>query len=209
MSSTDATSNLPLSLTWPTAASLLENQLDGRIASAPTRQSAHPMDLTMVTWLSATQQDMLSRCCLNHRSALVGSAFLRPPSFIREEYAAEQELHRLLSSIASDQTAQFILNSEQCQRMWVMGREIFLDSPMHHEYLRICAQCMEDGYSASHGMDVEQPGSFKSVMTSALRLWEMASLDRIASNSFIVKGCRGSGVLVFYLTVVCVASEWC
>ena len=117
-------------------------------------------------------------------------------SFIRDEPTAERELHSLLTSIASEQTARFILDSEQCQKMWQLGREIFLDSPVHHEYLRI-------KQSGREGEKYEKFGYFRATMLSALRIWEMASLNELVSSRLIVRVSFGWDILVFYLTAVC------
>ena len=126
-------------------------------------------------------------------------------SFIPVEHAAEDELHRLLTNVANLHTASYILNSEQCAEMWLLGREIFLDSPVQHEYLRIHAKCSTQGFLNCDNISEGQEGFFSSAMICALRIWELAHIDgsNTISRQLVVKGQNGYSVLVFYLTIVC------
>ncbi|MCJ1329771.1 hypothetical protein MMC10_006451 [Thelotrema lepadinum] len=129
---------------------------------------------------------------------------LATASFIRKEHLAENEIHVLLSKLANERTSQYILDSEQCNKIWLMGREIFLDSPMHHEYLRICGHFVEGNQPlSSHGAYVATPGYFSALMLNALRLWEMANVSGNMGRRLISRGFQAFPILVFYLTVIC------
>jgi hypothetical protein len=126
-------------------------------------------------------------------------------SLIPSEYSGGNEIHRLLEAVANQGTAQYILDMEQSERMWVMGREIFLDSPIQREFLAIISQCAArcEMDFLSYAYPPDSSNFLPKVMIAAFRLWEMANMDSRINCKICAQGAMGIGHMIFYLSAVC------
>ncbi|KAI9855805.1 MAG: hypothetical protein M1813_009614 [Trichoglossum hirsutum] len=126
-------------------------------------------------------------------------------SLITREYSGGKEIHRLLKAVANRVTAQYVLDMEQSEKMWMMGREIFLDSPVHHEFLTIISQCAAQCNSdlLSYAYPPDQSDFLPPVMMAAFRLWEMANTSSQANHKIWAQGAMGIAHLILYLSAVC------
>jgi hypothetical protein len=126
-------------------------------------------------------------------------------SLITREYDGGKEIHRLLKTIANQVTAQYVLDMEQSEKMWTMGREIFLDSPVHREFLTIISQCAAQCKSGllSYAYPPGSADFLPTVMMAAFRVWEMANTDSGTHRKIWAQGAMGFGHIILYLTAVC------
>ena len=126
------------------------------------------------------------------------------------EHQGARELHRLLRATASTMTAQYLLDEEQTEKMWLMGRELFLGSPVQQEFQSILSRCQ--AYSNAGLPTAAYPPSsteyFTPMMSACFRAWEMASTAdenqrRYVDAKIQLRGWNGFGQLILYLTAVC------
>lgn len=62
-------------------------------------------------------------------------------SFIPDETTGSDELYTLCKIVAHSEARKYILNKEQIDRMWVMSRELFLDTVVYRQHLTIISEC--------------------------------------------------------------------
>jgi len=126
-------------------------------------------------------------------------------SFITREYSGGAEIYRLLKAVSNQSTAEYDLDREQTEKMWTMGREIFLDSPVHREFLTIISQCARQCKTdlLSYAYPPESSNFLPTVMMAAFRVWEMANTASQTNRKIWAQGAMGIGHLILYLSAVC------
>ena len=124
-------------------------------------------------------------------------------SLISEEINGSDELHTLCKTVAHSEAQEYILNKEQTDQIWILSREIFLDTVLHKQYLTIMSEC------AIHGrrtlMSAMYPGAKKFLtptMTAAFRIWELHS-QIYGGRKLWASGSTGFAHLTLYLSAVC------
>lgn len=124
-------------------------------------------------------------------------------SLISEEITGSDELHAFCKTIAHSEAREYILNKEQTDRMWIMSRELFLDTVVYRQYLTILSECANK--SSRSLMSAMYPGTKKFLtptMTAAFRIWELQSKDS-AGRKLWASGSTGFAHLTLYLSAVC------
>ena len=124
-------------------------------------------------------------------------------SLIPEEISGSDELHALYKTIAHNEAQEYILNKEQTDRMWIMSRELFLDTVVQRQYLTIISECSNKcRRSLTNAM---YPGTKKFLtptMTAAFRIWELQSRNSTGQKLW-ASGSTGLAHLTLYLSAVC------
>jgi hypothetical protein len=124
-------------------------------------------------------------------------------SLIPEEIKGSDELHTFCKTVAHSEAREYILNKEQTDRIWIMSRELFLDTVVHRQYLTIISKCVNQ--CRQYQMSAMYTGSkkfFTPTMTAALRLWELQSRDT-KGRKLWASGSAGFAHLTLYLSAVC------
>ncbi|KAH8670452.1 hypothetical protein BGZ60DRAFT_430889 [Tricladium varicosporioides] len=126
-------------------------------------------------------------------------------SLITKEYSGGAEIYRLLKTVANQATAEYNLDKEQTEKMWTMGREIFLDSPVHREFLTIISQCAMQCNTdiLRYAYPPDSSDFLPTVMMAAFRVWEMANMSSRGNRKIWAQGAMGIGHLILYLSAVC------
>ncbi|OCK91821.1 uncharacterized protein K441DRAFT_664029 [Cenococcum geophilum 1.58] len=126
------------------------------------------------------------------------------------EHQGARELHRLLKAIANAKTTQYLLDEEQTEKMWLMGRELFLASPVQIEFQSIVSRCQQSSKTnlVSAAYPDSSTESFTPMMSACFRAWEMANSMHKNQQQYLgakihIQGSNGFGQLILYLTVVC------
>jgi len=126
------------------------------------------------------------------------------------EHQGARELHDLLQATASTMTGQYLLDEEQTEKMWLMGRELFLGSPVQQEFQSILSRCQTSS-KASLPAAAYPPSSteyFTPMMSACFRAWEMSGVAnkdkrQYADGKIQLRGWNGFGQLILYLAAVC------
>ena len=126
-------------------------------------------------------------------------------SLITREYSGGAEIYRLLKTVSNGTTAEYDLDREQTEKMWIMGREIFLDSPVHREFLSVISKCASKCKTdlLSYAYPPVSSDFLPTVMMAAFRVWEMANTASKANCKIWAQGAMGIGHFILYLSAVC------
>jgi hypothetical protein len=130
---------------------------------------------------------------------------LAASSLISREKFGGGAMYHILTRAANARTTSFYCDKEQADVMWITGREIFLDTAVQREFLRIVAECSQvdpnflenSRYACTDCI----PEALGDAILAGLKLWELSSLR--PQYDLRARGVVGSGLLIFYLTVVC------
>jgi hypothetical protein len=124
-------------------------------------------------------------------------------SLITEEYRGGDQLHDLLKRAAIAETREYILDKEQTERMWIMSRELFLDTSVQRQFLRIVSSCKTKCHVTFMGsVFPTMEAFFTPTMLAAFRIWDLKAKDG-TGRKLCAQGSTGMAHLILYLTVVC------
>jgi hypothetical protein len=135
--------------------------------------------------------------------------FLAVTAVATTELQGAKELHRLLKANASSQTSQYVLDEEQTEKMWLMGRELFFDSPVHQDFLSIVSRCQRSSKEnlASAAYPDQATDFLAPMMMACFWAWDMATVVQKQHShprgKILIQGATGFGQLIPYLTAVC------
>ena len=144
---------------------------------------------------------------------------------IQEQDSGAHNLDRFVRQTASDPTRQFLLDRENCERLWTLSREIFAGCPYWYHFLKISSSILTnvndfesikspDSPKLPKDMDllslifpdansIRADGYLSTIMTAGFDLWQLSQKQESKRKLLWARGGTGCAQLIFYLTVVC------
>ena len=99
-------------------------------------------------------------------------------SLITQEIPGGDQLHNLLKRIADDEVREYVLDREQTEKMWIMGRELFLNTSVQRQLLRIETVCgSKCPPSHMNSLYPTTEAFLTPTMLAAFRIWELSAKD--------------------------------
>lgn len=124
-------------------------------------------------------------------------------SLITQESPGGDQLPNLLKRIADDEVREYVLDREQTEKIWIMGRELFLDTSVQRQFLRIVTICgSKCPPSYMNSLYPTTEAFLTPTMLAAFRIWKLSAKDG-AGRKLWAQGSKGVANLALYLSVVC------